>query len=311
MDAFINALQGIVIVLIMISIGFYISRHHWLTTETENFIAKFVTVICLPPYMVMSMLKNFTQKQFLSMVGGLIVPILSITLCCIIAHILGHFFIAENRRGVFASMFYGANTIFIGLPLCITLFGDAGASYVMLYYIVNSAFFWILGVYDIAADGGKKEKLLSLHTIKSICSPPVLGFIVGLMLVLFNSQLPEVLTKSFNYVGNMVTPLAMIFVGIAISKGRFSDISWNKELFLVLLGRFIVSPLTIFFLQRFISLPTLMGQVFVILAGMPAMTNTSIIAKAYGGDYQYAAQATIVSTFLAAFTIPVYMLLIK
>ena len=34
------------------------------------------------------------------------------------------------------------------------------------------------------------------------------------------------------------------------------------------------------------------------------MTNTSIVAKVYGGDYKYAAMLTVVSTLLAVITTP-------
>lgn len=53
-----------------------------------------------------------------------------------------------------------------------------------------------------------------------------------------------------------------------------------------------------------------MEKVFVIMAAMPAMTNTAIVAKGYGGDYKYAAMLTAVSTVLAVFAIPFYMWLI-
>ena len=36
--------------------------------------------------------------------------------------------------------------------------------------------------------------------------------------------------------------------------------------------------------------------------GYAAMTNTSIVAKVYGGDYKYAAMLTVVSTLLAVIT---------
>ena len=46
-------------------------------------------------------------------------------------------------------------------------------------------------------------------------------------------------------------------------------------------------------------------------AAMPAMTNTSIVAKVYGGDYKYAAMLTVVSTLLAVITTPFYMWVLR
>ena len=57
----------------------------------------------------------------------------------------------------------------------------------------------------------------------------------------------------------------------------------------------------------FFQLEPMMEKVFVIMAAMPAMTNTAIVAKSYGGDYKYAAMLTAVSTVLAVVVIPFYM----
>lgn len=61
----------------------------------------------------------------------------------------------------------------------------------------------------------------------------------------------------------------------------------------------------------FFALPKLMSDVFVMQAAMPAMTNTSIVAKVYGGDYKYAAMLTVVSTLLAVITTPFYMWVLR
>lgn len=64
-------------------------------------------------------------------------------------------------------------------------------------------------------------------------------------------------------------------------------------------------------LSPFFALPKLMSDVFVMQAAMPAMTNTSIVAKVYGGDYKYAAMLTVVSTLLAVITTPFYMWVLR
>ena len=41
---------------------------------------------------------------------------------------------------------------------------------------------------------------------------------------------------------------------------------------------------------------------------MPIMTQTAIVAKAYGADYKYAAVMTSVTTLMCLVTIPLYMM---
>ena len=109
----------------------------------------------------------------------------------------------------------------------------------------------------------------------------------------------------------MTAPLAMLFVGIAISKASLSEIKFDRELTAAMVGRFVICPLCVMVCLPFFALPKLMSEVFIMQAAMPAMTNTSIVAKVYGGDYKYAAMLTVVSTLLAVITTPFYMWVLR
>ena len=47
------------------------------------------------------------------------------------------FAVKKERRGLFISMFFNSNTIFVGLPINQALFGDASIPYVLIYYTVS------------------------------------------------------------------------------------------------------------------------------------------------------------------------------
>ena len=49
-------------------------------------------------------------------------------------------------------MFTCSNTIFIGLPINMAIFGSRAVPYVLIYYIANTTFFWTWGVYKISQD---------------------------------------------------------------------------------------------------------------------------------------------------------------
>ena len=57
--------------------------------------------------------------------------------------------------------FVNANTIFIGLPLNIALFGDEALSYFLIYYITNTVSTWTPGVYLMTTDSksGKSKQV--------------------------------------------------------------------------------------------------------------------------------------------------------
>lgn len=50
------------------------------------------------------------------------------------------------------TMFTAANTIFMGLPVNMAVFGEKAIPYALLYYICNTTFFFTIGIMLIAKD---------------------------------------------------------------------------------------------------------------------------------------------------------------
>lgn len=308
MEIILHAFDGILTVMLMIATGFFLERLGWFKEQSIQLIARLVTQICLPTYMLTNLLANFKHDQLLSMSSGLIVPVISMLAGYVLSKLIAKAVnIPFGRRGVFSTCVCFSNTIFIGLPLGIALFGDAGAPYVMIYYMVNTTLFWTLGVHEISSDAGKPSPLFSKETLKSVFSLPLAGFILGVIMVLLEIDLPKPLFDSCHYIGSMTTPLAMLFIGIAMSKTPWKEIHFDRYLAVAMIGRYLISPLLVIVLLPFFNLDIMMQRVFVMMAAMPAMTNTAIVSKAYGGDYRYAAMLTAVSTCLAVIMVPFYM----
>jgi hypothetical protein len=219
--------------------------------------------------------------------------------------------VKKGRIGTFRSMFFVSNSIFIGLPVNMALFGTKSIPDVLLYYIANTSFFWTLGAYEISRDGqGDTARIFSFDTLKRIISPPLIGFVLASALVLLNVHVPKFLLDTCRYFGNLTTPLAMIFIGITIYFVNFKELEFGKDVLAILLGRFFVCPVIMLLLCRG-SVPTLMKNVFVIQAAMPVMTNTAIVSRNYNADYKYATVNTVVTTIASLAAIPIYMLILS
>ena len=200
------------------------------------------------------------------------------------------------------------NTILIGLPLSTELFGTKCIPFVLVYYMANTVVFWVVAAHIIAVDGSEKvPPLFSLQTLKHIVNPPLAGFAIGFTLVMLELHLPHPLLVSFRYMGNMTTPLAMLFIGAVVSNADWSKIHFDRMILLALFGRFVVCPLGIILMAPLVGIPPLMTQVFTIQAAMPAPSVLPVLAKNYGADYEYAATLTVVTTVLAVVVMPFYM----
>ncbi len=307
-----NALGSVFSIVLMISTGFFLSHKGWFDEKTSKLFSRLVCNLAIPCLMISQFTESFNKEKLLSLGGGLFAPFTSMAIGYTIAVIVSKAIKVEKKRiGTFRSMFFVSNSIFIGLPVNMALFGEKSIPNVLLYYIANTTFFWTLGVYEISRDGDSTNaNIISFDTIKRIMSPPLLSFTFAVFLILLDIHLPKFILDTCKYFGNLTTPLAMLFIGITIHSVNFKEFKFSWDMLAIILGRFIVSPILILLLCNFANTPLLMKEVFVIQAAMPVMTNTAIVSKRYNADYEYATINTIITTIFSLIVIPIYMLLL-
>ena len=310
MDIFLRSISGILVILGMILVGFVIGEKGWFDDKSRGLLAKLVTQVALPCYMLYTITQRFTAADLLKMLPALRFPALSMVILLGIATGVARIFaVRQDRRGLFISMFFNSNTIFVGLPINQALFGDASIPYVLIYYMCNTTFFWTLGTYLIQRDGEGEAQFDLKTSLKKVFSPPLMGFLLGLVMVMLQIKLPAFLASDLQYLGNLTTPLSMIFIGLSVSHVGVKQLVMGKDQLLILLGRFLVAPLLMASIVYWLPLPSLMKQVFIIQSAMPVMTNAPVVARLYGADSDYAAVMVTETTLATMVVIPILMLL--
>ena len=310
MDIFLRSISGILVILGMILVGFVIGEKGWFDDKSRGLLAKLVTQVALPCYMLYTITQRFTAADLLKMLPALRFPALSMVILLGIATGVARIFaVRQDRRGLFISMFFNSNTIFVGLPINQALFGDASIPNVLIYYMCNTTFFWTLGTYLIQRDGEGEAQFDLKTSLKKVFSPPLMGFLLGLVLVMLQIKLPAFLASDLQYLGNLTTPLSMIFIGLSVSHVGVKQLVLGKDQLLILFGRFLVAPLLMATIVYWAPLPSLMKQVFIIQSAMPVMTNAPVVARLYGADSDYAAVMVTETTLATMVVIPILMLL--
>ena len=138
MEIFLTSISGILVILGMILVGFVMGEKGWFDDKSRGLIAKLVTQIALPCYMLYTITQRFTAADLLKMLPELRFPTLSMVILLGIATAVARIFaVKKERRGLFISMFFNSNTIFVGLPINQALFGDASIPYVLIYYMLS------------------------------------------------------------------------------------------------------------------------------------------------------------------------------
>lgn len=309
----VQALEGIFTIVFVVGLGYALNKKGWFDEGSSALIARLVTSVSLPLYMITSLTKNFTLEKLMLLAPDMLLPVGSMLLAMTAGVALAKLLkVRRGRRGVFITNFFIANTMFIGLPVNLALFGDKSIPSVMLYYMVNLIFFWTLGVRNIVADAtGVHEGIFSRTVLKKLWSPPLMGFAAAILLIVLNIQLPKFLLKGFQYAGNLTTPLSLIFIGIEISRINLREFNFERDIVGGLFGRFLVSPLCVLALTPFISVAPISVKVFTMQAAMPAMTQMAIVAKQYGADSKYAAALSFITILFGLLVIPIYMTVVN
>ena len=312
--ALFQAMEGIFTILFIISIGYYLTKIGWVNSEVSAFIPKLLTYVALPSLLFWNTTSILSKEQLFSLMYGLSIPSIAIFLNLMISVFLSSVLnLPSGRIGIFRAVCFSSNVLQIGIPVSLAFFGQAAVPYALLYYLINTLFFWTTGNYFIARDGKgemSEAKLFSASSIKNIFSPPLLALIVALAVLLFNIPIAGFFMNTLRYLSNMTTPLALIFIGAVIFGIKLKNIRFSRDIFAALIMRFIISPSLILLAAYFIPIPEMMKKVFVIQSAVPSMIQVTILAKFYGADTEYAATLTALTIIFSVIFIPFYIAIV-
>ncbi len=308
MKIFLSSLSGVLEILLLMVLGAFLTEKGWFGEQTSKRLARIVTQIALPADMIVTISQKFTAATLLKTLPDLFFPIISMLLLMILSFGVSKLIhVPISHRGTFQSLFFNSNTIFIGLPVDMALFGVKSLPYLLVYYMANTTIFWTIGTYLIQKDGNTAVRFDWKQTLRKVFSPPLLGFLFGIFMVLVDLRLPNFLMADLAYLGNLTIPGAMIFIGITIAHIGIKQLKMDRDVFAIFIGRFLIAPLLMTALIIWTPLPMMMKKVFILQAAMPAMTNAPVVAKLYGADDRFAARVVAETTLASIIVIPVVM----
>lgn len=307
MDIIWVALGIVATIFLLIGMGIFFAWRGWMSKDSTQTLSFLVTKVGLPALVIYNIVNNYTREGILGSMLSVVVPLITMAVNYLVAVGVAKLFRVDNkRRGVFCAMFTFSNTMFIGLPVNIALFGEQTVPYTMLYYMAQTFLFWTVGIAGIRRDGDPSTKMLSWSGIKKVFSIPLIAFFIGVILVLLGVKLPSFINNTLKYTSSIVTALSLFYTGIVLFYMGLRKIHFDRALLLMCVGRFIISPALVIGMNYIIPLAHNTLQTFLIQASLPIMAQTPIFAGSYGADSEYAAQGVLLTTIVSIITIPIY-----
>ena len=314
MSLFLTSITSIIPIIAIIVLGYILQVKGWFGDAFGPNLSRLIMNVALPASIFVSVMKYLTLDKLISLSGGLLYTFVAFILGYIVAYIAVVVFkVRPGRRGTMINTFVNANTIFIGLPLNVALFGDQALPYFLIYYITNTISTWTLGVYLMTSDSksGQSKKETKFDW-KKLLPAPLVGFLVALLFLILRISIPDFATNTLTYVGNIVTPLSLIYIGIVLAKAGLNTITFDKDTIVTLVGRFILAPLIMLLVLKFFApnMETVEFKTFMIQSATPALAVLPILANQGKGDVEFSTNVVTLSTVLFIVVIPILQTLL-
>lgn len=315
MATIIHSISGVLMILGLVAVGYALIKLRIFNDDDgrlSKFLSGFVTKIAIPAYLIVSIPQDFTPASLVALGPKLILPVGSMLVLFILSFGVARLIhVNPTHKGLFQSLLFNSNTVTVGLPVNMALFGKESLPYVLVYYMANTIVFWTLGVYMIESDTQTGKHFDLKKTLKGVFTPPMIALLVAVVLVVFQIKLPAFLVTDLTDLGNTNVPLSLIFIGFSIAKTQRADLIPDKENITLAIGRFVMAPTVMALMMMPFDLRKLLKAVFIIQSAMPTMTNAAVMARELNGDYKFASVSITQTTLMMLVVIPVLMVIVS
>lgn len=307
-------ISQIFILAIVVLIGAIAARFKVLTRDSKDMLSKVIFNISLPLMLFTNFLKiDATPKLIANSFVVLAVSGFVIMFLFMIGWITTRIFkIQGSEAAVFRTHTMFGNTIFLGFPLVMALYGPEGLLYATMFQLVSNILMWTVGVVVLSHGNGVSWK----KSILRVLNPNTLATLTGFLFFMLSIKLPEIIVKPFSELGAANTWLSMLYIGAMLVFSNVGDLLRKKSLYIISFNRLIFAPailVSIFYLAGALAglaPDKLVSSVIILEASMPCMATVVIMAKEFGADDHLAVGNVFISTILSILTLPVVVMAI-
>lgn len=302
MEALFSVFLKVVSMIIMMILGWAITKKGMLTEAGTKEMSKILMHIVTPCLIISS---------FLSVESGSIsnkdlwTSVLMSVVYFAVSIAMSYLFFRKkemDRAKLLRLCIIFSNAGFMGMPLVNAIVGGEGVIYASFYITIFNIILWTYGYSSISGDKSFKIKNI-------ITNPGIIGLVFGLPLFLFDINLPVVISEPVEFLADLNTPMAMIIVGSYVAGVNFKEFIKDKDVHFTTFARLILMPLISIVAFYIIGANETSFVSLVIQASAPVGTNCVLFAIVFKKDAKLASQTVAATTVLSVITIPIMAVL--
>jgi malonate transporter len=281
----------------LIGLGYVARWTRLLRESTGEGLSDFVFVLAVPCLLFRTLAKAdipATQPW-----GYWIAYFAGLAIVWALAMLIASRFFARTGPELVVSGFAAAqsNTVFVGVPMILKAYGDAGAVPLGLLLAIHLPV--TMTVATLLAEGRSASVPMLIRRL--FTHPIIIGILLGSAVRPFVDQVPLPFWTIVDLLAGAAVPCALISLGIAMRRyGLESGIGLPAVLSALKLG---LHPLIVYLLAtRVFEMPPHWSGVAVLFAACPCGINAYLFAERYRQGMADASSAITLSTLLSLFT---------
>ena len=225
---------------------------------------------------------------------------------------LRHF--PEDESNILEFAMTTPNNGFMGFPVALLFFGEMG---MLLMLAHNAAMNFFIFTYCVKLlrrneTGTRKNtpKRFLKATLKFLLNPNILALFIGFILSLLGGLLPEVVDEYLVYIGNISTPMAMIFIGSTLTVYDFKDIIKSRVIIETSIGKLLLMPAITLAIVYFLPIDPIIKCIVVLGGCFPTAATVPMLSEQEGHDPGPGSKALFLSTVASIITVPLMIKLL-
>jgi predicted permease len=199
-----------------------------------------------------------------------------------------------------------ANTAFIGIPLCVGVFGQAGLPPVVLATLLTVCALFALAIALVELDqqaGQSVGRTLGRVLVALLRNPLVAAPIAGILVNLSGLGLASPVLHFTTLLGAAASPCALVTIGLFLAETR-SDAAEPFAVARVVAAKLLLQPaITAFLAFVVFPMPRLWAEAALLISALPVGTGPFMLARLYDREAAIASRATLISTILSLVTV--------
>jgi predicted permease len=290
--------------------GYLVARFRLLPDTASEVLSRFVFVIALPALIFTSLSRisvaEFFNWQYIGALGGGMLAMFAIGM--IVARSAFAASLTATALHGLTAMY--SSTAYIGLPLILTIYGDAARIPGIIGAIITGLVFAPLAIVLAEVDRGRSGNAHFMAPLLTVLTrPPIIAVALGLAVSASGIALPVPVNAFFTLLGGAFVPCALFAAGLFIAgcsiRGATAEISW------LICATLLLHPLITWWLAFHVfELNRLFATVAVIQAALPSGVPVFVLAQEYKTFITRSSAAIAISTALSVITVSALFVLL-